>query len=74
MRNFFRGLITTHKNHASHLRAVAPEKIGDQVFVQDLTRIFPQMRTMASLAMTRTPGEVERKRHLSGNLLKYNVV
>ena len=73
MRNFFGGLITAHESDAGNHRSIAIQESGQEFGIQFLAYIFPEVLAMTSGAMTRTPGEVERERHLSGNLLKNDV-
>ena len=73
-RHFLRILIAPHESHTGDQARIASNKAVKQFPIQGLTDILPEMLTMASRAVTRTTGEVERKRHLSGNLLKDYVV
>ena len=72
--DFFGIGIAAHEADASDLSAIACQESVKQVGGKRFANIFPEMLGVASRAMTRTPGEVERKRHLSGDLLENDIV
>ena len=69
-----RVLVTAHEAYARDLLAIAAEQAVQQGLVDGFADIFRQVLAMATRAMARTPGEVERQRHLSGYFLEYDIV
>ena len=69
-----RVLVAAHEAYARDLLAIAAEQAVQQGLVDRFADILSQVLTMATRAMARTPGEVERQRHLSGYFLEYDIV
>ena len=66
--------IPAHKADAGDGSAITFQDVVQRLLVQRLANIFLQMRTVASGAVVWTMGDVHREGHLSGNLLKDNIV